>query len=175
MFDEDSVQFKQGQPVIRNSTELVRMEHFDSEWEGLVRRMKVPNEAREEMEACLKKKAKESLLRCLDVLSYDLKPSGKFWELQVCLAPSVREVLFENLRQQIVGEYYCSVGQLRDYAIGLAEVISRIEKEGSYRDINLWNVFEGEQQQILVGDLTEFEVKRHVSSLYGALIDYQSP
>jgi len=29
--------------------------------------------------------------------------------------------------------------------------------------------------QLLVGDLSEFEVKRPVSTLYGALVDYMSP
>jgi len=32
MFDDDSVQFGEGEFLIRNSEELMRIEHFDSEF-----------------------------------------------------------------------------------------------------------------------------------------------
>lgn len=175
MFDEDSVQFGVSEPIIRNSRELVRLEHFNSEFQGLLRTMKVPEKAREDYDRQFKEKVNSSLSGCLQVLSYHFKQLGQAWELQICLAPSVREVMFERLRSQIVGEYYCSAGQLREYAKVLVEIVSGIELAGDYRDVNLWNVFEGEQRQLLVGELSEFESKRPVSALFGALVDYMSP
>lgn len=88
------------------------------------------------------------------MLSYHFQKAQKGWELQVCLAPSVQQVLFEKLRKQIVGEYYISSVQLREYTAELIEAAASLEDANEYRDINLWNVFEGLQSQLLVGELT---------------------